>query len=78
MHEQELIEAQRDIPVVEYTIKEKPIYNALSESGLSRQEVTQIVSKLASVVNTRRLQPQDRVPQRGTPRHARYPKNMFR
>ncbi len=57
---QEILEAQREIPVVEYTIKEKPIYNALSESGLSRQEVVQIVAKLSSVVNTRRLQPQDR------------------
>lgn len=57
---QEILEAQREIPVVEFTIKEKPIYNALSESGLSRQEVVQIVAKLSSVVNTRRLQPQDR------------------
>ena len=44
---------------MEYSIKEKPIYNALSESGLSRQEVAQITDKLATVVNTRRLQPQD-------------------
>ncbi len=57
--EQEILHAQREIPVVEYTIKQKPIYNALAESGLSRQEVVQIVAKLGSVVNTRRLQPQD-------------------
>ncbi len=56
---QALLESQRDIPVVEYTIKEKPIYNALTEAGLSRQEVVQIVAKLSSVVNTRRLQNQD-------------------
>ncbi|MBO5910791.1 MAG: hypothetical protein J6Q05_01160, partial [Elusimicrobiaceae bacterium] len=57
--EQELVQAQREIPVLEYTIKEKPIYNALAESGLSRQEVAQIVAKLSSVVNTRHLQPND-------------------
>ena len=57
--EQELLQARREIPVVEYTIKQKPIYNALTESGLPRQEVVQIVAKLGSVVNTRRLQPQD-------------------
>lgn len=57
--EQALLETQRDIPVVEYTIKEKPIYNALTESGLSRQDVIQIVSKLSSVVNTRHLQNND-------------------
>lgn len=57
--EQALVENQRDIPVVEYTIKEKPIYNALVESGLSRQDVVQIVAKLSSVVNTRRLQNSD-------------------
>ncbi len=57
--EQQLAQAQREIPSVEYTIKEKPIYNALTESGLARQEVVKIVAKLASVVNTRHLQPQD-------------------
>ena len=57
--EQELLAAQREIPSQTYTIKEKPIYNALAESGLARQEVVQIVNKLGSVVNTRRLQPQD-------------------
>ena len=57
--EQELLAAQREIPSQTYTIKEKPIYNALTESGLARQEVVQIVDKLGSVVNTRRLQPQD-------------------
>lgn len=57
--EQELLASQREIPVVEYTIKQKPIYNALAEAGLSKQDVVQIVGKLSSVVNTRRLQPQD-------------------
>ena len=59
-YEQELLASQREIPVLEYTIKQKPIYNALTESGLSKQEVVQIVEKLDSVINTRRLQPQDR------------------
>lgn len=59
MQEQALLESQRDIPVAEYTIREKPIYNALVESGLSRQDVVQIVAKLSSVVNTRRLQNSD-------------------
>lgn len=59
LREQEILAAQREIPVQTYTIKQKPIYNALAESGLSRQEVVQIVTKLTSVVNTRHLQPQD-------------------
>ncbi len=59
LREQELLDAQREIPVVEYTIKQKPIYTALEEAGLSRQDVIQIVAKLSSVVNTRRLKPQD-------------------
>ncbi len=57
--EQAQLESQREIPVVEYTIKEKPIYNALTEAGLSRQDVAQIVAKLGTVVNTRHLQPRD-------------------
>ena len=57
--EQEILAAQREIPVVQYTIKQKPIYNALTEAGLDRQEVVQIVSKLSGLVNTRRLKPQD-------------------
>ena len=57
--EQSLLESQREIPVVEYTIKDKPIYNALTEAGLSLQDVVRIVSKLSSVVNTRRLQNHD-------------------
>ncbi len=49
----------RDIPVVEYSVKEKPIYVALQEAGLSAQEVVQVVNKLSSVVDTRKLQPRD-------------------
>lgn len=59
VEEQMLLASQREIPVSEYTIKQKPIYNALVEAGLSKQDVVQIVAKLNSVVNTRRLQPQD-------------------
>ncbi len=50
---------EREIPVVEYTVKEKPIYVALQESGLDNQTVAQIVSKLGTVVDTRKLQKQD-------------------
>ena len=50
---------EREIPVVEYTVKEKPIYVALQEAGLENQIVAQIVSKLASVTDTRKLQKQD-------------------
>ncbi len=57
--EQELLAAQREIPSQTYTIKQKPIYNALVESGLPKQDVVAIVAKLSSVVNTRRLKPQD-------------------
>ncbi len=50
---------EREIPVVEYTVKEKPIYVALQESGLDNQLVAQIVSKLGSVTDTRKLQKHD-------------------
>ena len=50
---------EREIPVVEYTVKEKPIYVALQESGLDNQLVAQIVSKLGSVTDTRKLQKND-------------------
>ena len=50
---------EREIPVAEYTVKEKPIYVALQEAGLDNQLVAQIVSKLSSVVDTRKLQKQD-------------------
>ena len=50
---------EREIPVVEYTVKENPIYVALQEAGLDNQLVAQIVSKLSSVVDTRKLQKQD-------------------
>ncbi|OUO57398.1 M23 family metallopeptidase [Candidatus Avelusimicrobium gallicola] len=50
---------EREIPVAEYTVKEKPIYVALQEAGLDNQLVAQIVSKLSSVVDTRKLQKQN-------------------
>ncbi len=49
----------RDIPSQEFTVGQKPIYVALQESGLPKQEVAQIVGKLGKVVNTRKLQKQD-------------------
>ncbi len=49
----------REIPVQEYTVGEKPIYVALAEAGLDKQEVAKIVDKLSSVVNTRHLQKKD-------------------
>ena len=42
-----------------FTIKEKPIYVALQEAGLSNQEVAQIVGKLSTVADTRKLQKND-------------------
>ena len=50
---------EREIPAEEFSIKDKPIYVALQEAGLSAQEIVQIVGKLSSVVDTRKLQPQD-------------------
>ena len=50
---------EREIPVVEYTVKEKPIYVALQEAGLDNQLVAQIVGKLSSVADTRKLQKND-------------------
>lgn len=49
----------REIPVLEYTVGRKPVYVALQEAGLSNQEVAQIVAKLSSVVDTRKLQKND-------------------
>ena len=49
----------RDIPTQEFTVAEKPIYVALQEAGLSKLEVIQIVQKLNSVVDTRKLQKKD-------------------
>jgi len=49
----------REIPTAEFTVKEKPIYVALQEAGLSASRVTQIISKLSSVADTRKLKPND-------------------
>ena len=58
--EQDFLNSQtRDIPAVHYTIKQKPIYQALNEAGLDKKAVTEIVAKLSTLVNTRRLQPKD-------------------
>ena len=49
----------RDIPVEVFTVGQKPIYVALQEAGLSKQNIAQIVSKLSTLVDTRKLQKQD-------------------
>lgn len=49
----------REIPVQEYTVGRKPVYVALQEAGLSNQDIAQIVAKLSSVVDTRKLQKND-------------------
>lgn len=49
----------RDIPQQEFTVGDKPIYVALQESGLSNQQIAQIVSKLGTVADTRKLQKRD-------------------
>lgn len=49
----------REIPVLEYTVGRKPVYVALQEAGLSNKEVTQIVSKLSTLTDTRKLQKND-------------------
>ncbi len=59
--EQELINSrEKEIYAEEFTIKQKPIYVALQEAGLENREVSAIVDKLNSVVNTRKLQNQDK------------------
>lgn len=50
---------QKEIVVTEFTVKEKPIYVALQETGLSNREVSAIVDKLNSVADTRKLLPSD-------------------
>lgn len=59
-NEQELINLQeRQIGVEEFTVKQKPIYVALQDAGLSNREVFDIVNKLNEVTDTRRLQNRD-------------------
>lgn len=43
----------------EFTIRQKPIYVALQEAGLTNREVFDIVNKLAEVADTRKLQKRD-------------------
>lgn len=56
---EELASQERPISVHEYTVKRKPIYTALQEAGLSNKEVAQIVQKLSTVADTRKLQRTD-------------------
>lgn len=59
-NEQELINLQeRQIAVEEFTVKQKPIYEALQDAGLPNREVFDIVNKLNEVTDTRRLQNRD-------------------
>ncbi len=62
-HQKNVLEREnlqtREIPQMEFTVGEKPIYIALQEAGLSNQQVAQIVGKLNTVVDTRRLQKGD-------------------
>lgn len=58
--EQELLNSrEKTIAVNEFTIKQKPIYIALQEIGLSNREVLEIVEKLNTVADTRKLQNTD-------------------
>ena len=57
---QDLINSrEKEIHVSQFTVKQKPIYMALQESGLSNREVLGIVEKLNSVTDTRKLQNED-------------------
>ena len=59
--EQELLNSrEKEIRVAQFTVKEKPIYVALQELGLSNREVLQIVEKLNTLTDTRKLQPSDK------------------
>ncbi len=59
-NEQERANAQqKELSVSEFTIRQKPIYVALQEAGLSNREVSAIVDKLNSVADTRKLQNTD-------------------
>ena len=59
--QQEIINSyEKEIHVAEFTVKEKPIYVALQEAGLSNKEVLSIVEKLNSLTDTRKLQEKDK------------------
>ncbi len=49
----------RSIPEQVFTVGEKPIYVALQEAGISKQDIAQIIHELSSVVDTRKLQKRD-------------------
>lgn len=59
--QQELINSrEKEIHVTEFTIKEKPIYMALQESGLPNKDILTIVEKLNTLTDTRKLQGKDK------------------
>lgn len=58
-HQEEINSYQKEISAQNYTVGEKPVYVALQEAGLENREVSEIVDKLNSVVDTRRLQKSD-------------------
>ncbi|MBO7237827.1 MAG: hypothetical protein J6U96_00855, partial [Elusimicrobiaceae bacterium] len=50
---------KKEINLIQFTVKEKPIYIALQEVGMDNKQVLEIVEKLNSVVDTRKLQNTD-------------------
>ena len=59
-NEQERINSyEKEINVAQFTIKDKPIFVALQETGLTNKEILAIVDKLNSVADTRKLQKED-------------------
>ena len=59
-NQQELINShEKEIYVSDFSIETKPIYVALQEAGFENKEVSAIVDKLNTVVDTRKLQKKD-------------------
>ncbi len=59
-NQRELVNSlEKEIHVTDFAVKQKPIYVALQEAGLDNREVSEIVDKLNSVADTRKLQPDD-------------------
>ena len=58
-HLEEINSYQKEIYAQDFTVGQKPVYVALQEAGLDNVEVSEIVDKLNSVVDTRKLQKND-------------------
>lgn len=58
-HQDRINAYRKEVTVSQFTVKDKPIYAALQESGLDRRNISAVVEKLNTIVDTRKLRPED-------------------